>query len=247
MKPTGIWPVQSVKRLLIDPLIDFIYAPVCFHCNDALPAGEYWCTRCDTSLERIQTGSDSHKYLREEILAQSANLRDVYALYEFEPGGVLQTLIHELKYRQKTDIGVKLGKRLGTAVKNIFGVDESWILIPIPLHHAKERERGYNQSYYIARGLHEATGARIATNIIERNRNTRTQTKLSMSERMENVSGAFVRHDSTVLPDEQPVALIDDVIKTGSTMVSIAHLLPENTPVYAFSAGNAPLHVQSLI
>ncbi len=247
MKLSGSLPVQSVKRMLIDPLIDFIYSPVCFHCNDAVSPQEYWCARCDNTLQVIQTGSESHKYLRDEILTQNENLRDVFALYEFLPGGVLQTLLHELKYQQKPDVGVWLGRRLGNTVKNIYGVDASWLLIPIPLHPAKERERGYNQSYYIARGVYEMTGARIVTNLIERKRNTRTQTKLSKSERKQNVSEAFLLNASKSDLSSHPVALIDDVITTGATVLSIAKILPEDAQIYAFSIGNAPLHIQSAI
>jgi len=234
---------KSVWRYFVVPFIDFVYPPICFHCKRTVESGEFWCRQCDKMLQPVGVGSETHLYLRNMLVSDKTPIQDVYALYEFEREGPLQTLIHELKYQQKTEIGVEFGKRLGKAAQAIFGVDDTWILIPVPLHPAKERERGYNQAYHIARGIQEATGADLTTDLIHRQRNTRTQTTLTKAERQENVHGAFECDDRLKTIEKSPIALIDDVLTTGATMTSIARLFPAGARVYALSIGYAPLHV----
>lgn len=232
---------QFLMRNLIIPAIDFIYSPICFHCQRPVASGMYMCDECDAWLQTIPYESDLHVSLRGEVLSHCKEIRDVYALYDFQPGGVLQTLIHDLKYQQKTKIGVDLGKRLGRQMRHFFGVDDSWVLIPVPLHPVKGRERGYNQAYYIARGVQQSTGARIDVRSIARLRKTRSQTKLTMTERKANVSGAFVCTAPAETFAAQPVAIIDDVITTGVTISEIVRILPEESRIYAFSLGHAPM------
>jgi ComF family protein len=230
-----------VKRNLLLPLIDFVYSPICFYCMQSVNSGEYLCTECESWLVRLEFESDQHRSLRNELSSISRRLRDIYALYDFVPGGVLQALIHNLKYQQKTNIGIDLGKQLGNAAAEFFSMDESWIILPVPLYPSKERERGYNQSYYISLGIKSVTGAQIDTKSVLRIRNTRSQTMLTTAERRENVSGAFILNRQSPSPENNPVAIIDDVITTGSTIAEIVSILPGKSDVYVFSIAHAPL------
>ncbi len=232
---------QFALRNIIHPAIDFVYPPICLYCQQSVKSGEYLCEECASWLVRLDIESEQHVSLRNEVFAVCQGLRDVYALYDFVPGGVLQGLIHNLKYQQKTSIGIDLGKRIGEAAAKFFGLDDSWILIPVPLHPSKERERGYNQSYYIARGIQKLTGARVDTRTVRRIRKTRSQTKLTTSERQENVAGAFVFDDPRRTLTTQNVAIIDDVITTGSTIAEIVHVLRDELNVFAFSIAHAPM------
>jgi ComF family protein len=235
---------EFTKKNFIHPVMDFIYSPMCFHCQHPVPTGNYLCGTCNKWLQRIPFESDLHKSLRHEVFSHAHLFRDVYSLYEFIPGGVLQTLLHDLKYQQKTRIGIDLGRRLGTSAKEFLGIDESWVLIPVPLYPARERERGYNQALFIAAGVHEVTGARVDTKSIIRIRKTRTQTKLTTPERKDNVASAFARGKSGSGTRERSVAIIDDVITTGATITEIARILPESSNIYALSLAHSPVHSQ---
>lgn len=226
---------EFLRRNIILPAIDFVYSPICFYCRGLVQSGMYLCNECDSWLEQIPYETDLHASLRNEVLSHCQTLLDVYALYEFVPGGVLQTLIHDLKYQQKTTVGIDLGRRLGEAVRAFFGVDDSWIVIPIPLHPSRERERGYNQSYYIAAGIREVTGAPVADKAVHRIRNTRTQTKLTTPERKNNVTSAFVCIDKREILSNRNIAIVDDVITTGATIAEVSRILPKNANIYAFS------------
>ena len=235
--------MEFTMRNFIDPVMDFIYSPMCFHCQHPVPSGNYLCSTCSGWLVTLPFESELHTSLRNEVFSHSHLFRDVYSLYEFIPGGILQTLIHHLKYQQKTRVGVDLGRRLGKTAKEYLGIDESWILIPVPLYTARERERGYNQAYYIAAGIQEVTGARVDMKTIIRIRKTRTQTKLTTPERKDNVASAFAYGNRGVI-EERSVAIIDDVITTGATITEIARILPENNKIYALSLAHSPVHSQ---
>jgi ComF family protein len=97
------------------------------------------------------------------------------------------------------------------------------LVIPVPLHAARQRERGYNQSELLARFLARQLGWRVETAALKRVRRTRPQVGLNMVERRANVSGAFIAEPSLVKGKQ--ILLIDDVRTTGATLVASAEVL----------------------
>jgi ComF family protein len=97
------------------------------------------------------------------------------------------------------------------------------LIVPVPLHLKRVRERGYNQSALLARALGQRVGIRMANNVICRVRNTKPQVGLSRPERLQNMAGAFVsQHNLTGSPR---ILLIDDVCTTGATLEACAKVL----------------------
>jgi ComF family protein len=157
-------------------------------------------------------------------LLVEGNIHDLISCYVFEKEGPFQHIAHALKYKEYTSLGVELGKRLGQfALDWNLKVD---IIIPVPLHPIKQRERGYNQSDFIARGASLILGIPFAPYIVRRIRYTQTQTKLNLEERRKNMEAAFES-----LPGAEKIVtgkhclLIDDVITTGATTNSCAQSL----------------------
>ena len=114
------------------------------------------------------------------------------------------------------------------------------MVIPIPLHHLKKAERGFNQSYYIAKGISSQTSIAVKSNIIKRMRFTQSQTTMTLKEREENVEGAFkVRKTENV--KGKSVLLVDDVMTTGATINECGKVLLEAgaNKVYAVSVALA--------
>jgi ComF family protein len=99
------------------------------------------------------------------------------------------------------------------------------ILVPVPLHSTKERERGFNQSLMIAKSLNEATAAKGLQKLLVRTIYTQTQTQLSRVARLQNVKNAFALASDAVVIPNQTYILIDDVFTTGSTLNSCAAVL----------------------
>ena len=163
-----------------------------------------------------------------EHFRASGLIEGLVASYLFEKEGVLQSLIHELKYGGLSGIGVTLGEHLGIRIARacrgvpIIGV------IPVPLHGAKKRERGYNQSEYICQGIARVTGLPVLTSVLKRTKYTKSQTQLNLTERMENVSNAFAVHRTrAACLENATVLLVDDVITTGATIISCAKALKD--------------------
>jgi ComF family protein len=147
-------------------------------------------------------------------------------LYRFEQGGCLQSLLHQMKYRGMTRVGVECGKRLGEVLEGMIGGTPPLGVIPVPLHRTKHRERGYNQSEYIARGIASVLRIPVLSHTLLRHRHTESQTTLSREERQQNVADAFsVRPGAVPLVRRQTHLLVDDVITTGATLQEAARAL----------------------
>ncbi len=140
--------------------------------------------------------------------------------------GPARSIIHVLKYQHGfyalEDVKTMIART--PYYKNYF---KGAILVPVPLHSTKERERGFNQSLMIAKSLNEATTAKGLQELLVRTVYTQTQTQLSRVARLQNVKNAFaLASDAVVIPNRTYI-LIDDVFTTGSTLNSCAAVLLE--------------------
>lgn len=131
--------------------------------------------------------------------------------------GEVRKAIHLLKYRNQHAMAPALAGLMADYWRaNPLPAD---VLMPVPLHPARQRERGYNQADLLARALGDMIGLPVITTGFQRVRHTQPQMSLGAAERRENVQGAFTylsRSDNTI--SGQRVVVIDDVCTTGSTM-----------------------------
>jgi ComF family protein len=137
---------------------------------------------------------------------------------------VARTLVHALKYQDRTDLAPAMGRWMARAGRELLG--EADVLVPVPLHWRRGWSRRYNQSGELARVIAAASGVRLAAEALRRTRPTEQQIGLSRTERASNVQGAF-----KVAPDRQSaiagrrVLLIDDVLTSGATVDACARAL----------------------
>lgn len=202
-------------RSILGSFIDFVYPPLCLVCESLLRDGRRQV--CDTCWRSMALARD-HPGLIDEVRHKlGEDVDDVRAAFVFQKTGPLQKLVHALKYEKMEDVGLLLGERVGEELKE-WG-DRPDLLIPVPLHRAKERERGYNQAELVARGCASQAGGRVETRCLRRVRNTRTQTKLSIEERRLNVADVFeVAPAFSRMVAGADVLIVDDVITTGATI-----------------------------
>ncbi|MBI4429026.1 MAG: ComF family protein [Ignavibacteriales bacterium] len=210
-----------------DSLLEFIYPPLCISCDRHLEDGsQKVCSLCWNSIERLTEDHPLYLDTKQKLL-EAGFLKDVVSTFVFQKEGAFQHIAHFLKYRGYESLGLELGKRLG-------GVMEEWnigvdVLVPIPLHKVKLRERGYNQAEMIARGISVVTGIPVGTNIVYRMRHTQTQTKLNLEERKQNMEDAFgVSAQFSSMIEGKTFLIVDDVITTGATINSCAEVLLKN-------------------
>lgn len=211
-------------------VLEVLFPKVCTVCGLKLSMAEHFvCSQClNNKFEEAYIPgkrSTSEIMLPEGIYLQ-------HALWNFDKGGYLQELLHQLKYHRLTGVGVDMGRQLGKSLLNnsFFAEaikDEKVRLVPVPLHARKQRTRGYNQAFHIAKGVAEVTKLHILKkDVVQRTKNTSTQTGFSLEKRRKNISGAFKVVRPRAL-DSVTCIIVDDVFTTGATTFELASKLKE--------------------
>lgn len=129
----------------------------------------------------------------------------------------LRKCIHLLKYRNKTRLAQPLGQLMVNYMKQYYNNQKFNLLIPVPLHPSRLKERGFNQSKLLAEPISKFFNIPLASHLLKRVQNTRSQFELTKHERQENLKNAFaVTHPELVW--EKSILLIDDISTTGTTI-----------------------------
>lgn len=198
----------------------------CVACSDSLAKGEELvCTHC--MLEMPQTSY--HKEVDNELQVRLSNRFEVTnaaALFKFTKSSRVQHILHALKYKNRPEVGIMLGKVLGQKIADAR-IMKPDIIIPVPLHPSRKRKRGYNQSAKFAEGLSVKLDIPFSDTIIARLVKTDTQTKKNKLNRWQNVSEVFHVKDPLTVKGKR-ILLVDDVITTGATIEACAYILKQN-------------------
>ncbi len=206
-----------------EAILDFVYPAHCLLCGHPLatPTGGI-CDGCRSSLNvidgpgclRCGCPTDPRQSGCRNCADKQFRFSRMRTLASFNPQ--MQRMIHLLKYRGKCRVGRVLGDALGKAVSEDSALGTAEMVVPVPLHSSRERERGFNQSAIIARAIDAHLRIGVREDVLKRVRPTETQTTLDIAQREGNVSNAFqVRKASRV--ENRPILLVDDVVTTGST------------------------------
>ena len=143
-----------------------------------------------------------------------------------------------MKYEHNFRIGKTLGKLLGDKLQNEFHNQNVDLILPVPLHHLKKSERGYNQSFYIAKGVNRKLNLTLDERSVKRIKYTETQTSMNSREREKNIAGAFrVKRTNNI--SGKNILIIDDVITSGNTVSEFGRILKENGAVTIYAASIA--------
>jgi ComF family protein len=224
----------------LNPLInifDFFLPRFCSSCKIKLPASEKFV--CSSCLNNIKKATDERLSLEfKRKFFDKKVIRDFKSLYVFEKDKELQNIIHSLKYNGRFLIGIFLGSELGKKIKNEIWNSNINLIVPVPLHQLKKAERGYNQSFYIAKGLSKEVNIPFGSGIIKRKKYTQSQTTMNLKERQKNIEEAFkVRNDKKI--KEKNILLIDDVITTGATISECGKILLDSGAASVYAASVA--------
>lgn len=204
---------------LWDDFLSLLFPRICYGCGNHLLRNEsIICTECYVVIPRT-----NYHTLRENPVEQlfwgRCKIESAAAFSYYNKGSRIRNLIHNLKYKGIKEIGFELGRIYGLSLKSSGYTESVDMIIPIPLHPAKKRSRGFNQSEIIAGGISEVTGIPVNSKAVIRNVSSSTQTKRTRYERWVNVEGIFSIAEPDLISGRH-ILLIDDVITTGSTMES---------------------------
>jgi ComF family protein len=209
-----------------DDFLGLFFPRLCLACSENLVRGEkVLCTGCLLSMARTDFHLKRNNTLEQAFWGRCLVERAA-AFSVYNRGSRIRKLIHALKYNGRTETGKTLGELYGNILKESGFMGDIDIIVPVPLHPARQRMRGYNQSDYIAYGLSEATGVTVKKNIIRRSDQTGSQTKRGRYERWENVKSLFFVPEPEAITGKH-ILVVDDVITTGSTMEACVNALHE--------------------
>jgi len=146
--------------------------------------------------------------------------------FTFGKKGKVQRLMHELKYKGNTMVGELMGIELGKEIDKAEIADKVDVVVPVPLHKKKMKQRGYNQSEFIAIGVAKVLECEMDPDLLQRMEHSESQTKKSKYERWENVGEAFTLTDANQYIGKH-ILLVDDVVTTGATLEACCKKLEE--------------------
>lgn len=220
--------------------LNLFFPDLCVVCNDRLTEGEqHVCTDCLLLLPKTNFHLHPDNRL-ERFFAGRIPFQHIAAYAYFVKGGSIQSIIHELKYRRNPQIGSFVGELCGENIRGSQFIANIDILVPVPLHPKREKQRGYNQSLEICKGISRMTGIPIDNNTLIRKVNNESQTKNVRFDRWKNVEDIFSITDEIPFQNKH-ILLVDDVITTGSTLESCAKeiLKCEGAKISIYAVGTA--------
>lgn len=202
-------------------LMHLAFPQLCEGCRIPLLLQEH--VLCMSCIQQLPQTDFHDRPLNEAAtrLAGRVPFEHATAFGYFEPDGLLQHLLHRLKYKRRKEVGLFLGRQAGYSLRHVSWSGALDAIVPVPLHPRKQDARGFNQASLVAQGLGEILSLPVLDKVLIRSRYTESQTKKSREERVINVRDAF-RLAKGPGPAAQHVLLIDDVLTTGATLEAAA-------------------------
>lgn len=221
------------KSELFQAAVSLLYPATCAICREQVRAGQYLCDGCEGKIVRIVRpfcetcsepfdGSINTAFSCANCAHRTIHFKAAVAAYRGR--GIVRDVIHEFKYNRQIHLRHLVARWLRAALDDERLRGQQFdVLVPVPLHPARQRERGFNQATLLAELL-SAHAAIPCRSLLKRIRYTTTQTALDRAERMENLHNAFRLRKNTDVRGLR-MLLIDDVLTTGSTLSECARVL----------------------
>jgi len=231
-------------------LANFVFPPFCCHCHLRTPEGlaggicqDCWATVKiwnDGQCQRCGQPAAEAESLCQHCLIPDWGCNDIKTIGPFE--APLSDAVHMLKYSDAKSVSRRLGAMMAKCVVPDQKYNQADLVLAVPLHKARKRERGYNQAQLLAGQLGEALGIPSPEGLVTRARHTISQTTLNKEQRLRNVEGIFAVHNPDRIKD-RTIILVDDVLTTGATIGSCGQSLLSAgaREVLAMTAAAAPL------
>ena len=202
---------------LADDFLSLFFPRICHGCGEHLLRNEKLiCTECLVAIPRTRYHLSADNPVA-RLFWGRCTIERAAAFSYYTRGSRIRKISHALKYDGVKELGELLGRIYGTHLTESSFLEGIDYIIPVPLHPARERKRGFNQSAEIGFGLSAATGIPVNTSLLKRSGFSSTQTKRSRYDRWLNVEGIFTISDTEPLQNKH-ILLVDDVITTGSTI-----------------------------
>jgi ComF family protein len=206
---------------LIADFLSLLFPDNCLSCSQSLNKGEKMlCSRCRYELPKTNFHKEDINDLNKKFWGR-VDIRYALAYLKFHKGGMAQKILYQVKYQGKKDAAKMLGQWYGEELSD-HGFQEKFdIIIPVPLHKAKLRKRGYNQSDSLAEGLSLGLNIDWSPSVLSRVEEKTSQTNKSRIERWDNVKTIYQVQEPQAVYGKK-VLIVDDVMTTGATFEACA-------------------------
>ncbi|MBE9211218.1 ComF family protein [Plectonema cf. radiosum LEGE 06105] len=181
------------------------------------PASQEFCEYCHKQLQKCRLSDSNHP---------QDSFPKVIAWGGY--GGAIKRAIATMKYDNHPEIARPLGEWLGEVWLENYGNEHSLIVVPIPMHPDKQKQRGFNQAALIAQSFCQTTGLKLKVNGLQRVKATEALFGLSPTERKKTLTQAFELGKDFRYPSNVPVVLVDDIYTTGTTVKSAIETLSKS-------------------
>ena len=203
----------------------------CVVCGSRLAVTEETlCSKCYLHLPRTDFRNNLYENVMAKLFWGRIAIEKADALFFYEPHAETAHILYELKYKNHPEIGVVMGRMMAKELMRSGLYEGIDAIVPVPLAKKRERERGYNQSLELAKGVSEVTGLPIADKVVVRTKFVGSQTQRGRWERNENVENVFELVDGDSINGKH-LLLIDDVVTTGATIIACAQELQKASNV----------------
>lgn len=216
--------MKTILNSIVRDTQGLFFPVVCAGCNTILNTDEKAiCLYCQLNIHRTKFHDDPENDV-EKALWGKVKINAATAYARFVKDGILQSAVHQLKYRYNTRVGEEMGEWLGYELKGSIRFRNIDIILPVPLHKSRKRKRGYNQCDFICKGLSASMEIEWSDKHMVRNFYNVSQTGKNKFQRWKNTTDLFsVRHPQDL--EGSSILLVDDVITTGATLESAIQAL----------------------
>ncbi|MBM2815917.1 MAG: phosphoribosyltransferase [Ignavibacteria bacterium] len=230
--------LSSILKATTTSITDLLARRICLVCKSVLNnnpvqksvsyiTSGFICPRCNDRFPAPIEPSGILNQMISHFPGDELSISNAACLFQADEDSAYMELIYALKYKGFKRVGEQLGTMLGDYL-NLIGMTDFDFITAVPIHSARRRERGYNQSEYIARAVADNLNKPANFKLIKRNKYTQTQTLLGSDERRKNVNGVFAGGKEFDLLRNKKILLIDDVLTTGATINAAATALLES-------------------
>lgn len=229
-------------RKFFETGLDLIFPTLCQICYEnpiQKNSDNFFCVSCHAALPHTDHFQNKDNHLMTHFYGR-LKLEYGAALFYFTEGGLVQKLLHNLKYKGIRDVGHQAGAMGGIKMHQTKIFEQVDCMVPVPIHYKKIKKRGYNQAEVIAEGIYAETNIPILKNAVSKPSESSSQTNKNRTDRLDNVENVFKVTKPELIAGKN-ILMVDDVVTTGATIESLGKelLKYEANKLYLFSVALA--------